>query len=275
VVNEALGNNGSVESSIFFDVLGESFIPLSFQAAAQADPKAKLYYNDFGLENGGRKTNGAVALIKSLQAANVKIDGIGLQAHLVVGQTPSRVKLAGVLGQFTALGIEVALTELDIRHNKVPPNASALAQQAADYISVFGACLDVAKCVGIVLWEFTDKYSWIPSTFPGTGDACLWDEDLQKKPAYTSVSSLLAAAATAGASLAGQTSGDSAAQSGAKNATKHHPSTIASAAAATATGLASTSPSGIVTVSAASICSEPMASLCIWIGSVACVFMML
>jgi endo-1,4-beta-xylanase len=251
VVNEALGNNGSVESSVFFDTLGEEFIDISFAAAAQADPKAKLYYNDFGMENGGRKANGAVALVKRLQAANIRIDGVGLQAHLVVGQTPSRAKLAGVLGMFTSLGVEVALTELDIRFNKLPANDTAVQQQAADYVSVVGACLDVAKCVGVVIWEFTDKYSWIPGTFPGTGDACLWDADLKEKPAYTSVSSLLAAAAatpSAGGATVNVNSGDSAG-SASKNGTRSHGKTSTSSALAMVTGSPSMTPTGVVTVS--------------------------
>jgi endo-1,4-beta-xylanase len=46
------------------------------------------------------------------------------------------------------------------------------------------------------VWSFTDKYSWIPETFQGEGDALIYDKDFNKKPAWTSISSVLAAAAT-------------------------------------------------------------------------------
>lgn len=66
-------------------------------------------------------------------------------------------------------------------------------------MSVVGACLAVPRCVGVVVWQFTDKYSWVPSTFTGAGEACLYDQGFAKKPAWSSVSAQLAAAATAGA----------------------------------------------------------------------------
>ena len=78
------------------------------------------------------------------------------------------------LQSFSALGVEIAYTELDIRHTSLPPSAAALAQQATDYYNTVAACV-AAKCVGVTLWDYTDKYSWIPSTFSGQGNACPWD----------------------------------------------------------------------------------------------------
>ncbi|KAL6156018.1 hypothetical protein ACJQWK_09980 [Exserohilum turcicum] len=37
----------------------------------------------------------------------------------------------------------------------------------------------------MTVWGVSDKYSWIPTTFPGEGSALLWDANFQKKPAYT------------------------------------------------------------------------------------------
>lgn len=197
VVNEAFEEDGSFRDSVFFRVLGDSFVKTAFDAAAAADPTAKLYYNDYNLEYNGAKTDAAVKLVTALVEQGAPIDGVGLQAHLIVGSTPSRSALATVLNRFADLGLDVAYTELDIRHESLPPSDDALAKQGDDYVSVVGSCLDVEKCVGVTIWDYTDKYSWIPSVFPGSGAALLWDEELREKPAYTSVSSLLAAAATA------------------------------------------------------------------------------
>lgn len=41
------------------------------------------------------------------------IDGVGAQSHLIVGQVPTDFKAA--LQRFTDLGVDVALTELDVR----------------------------------------------------------------------------------------------------------------------------------------------------------------
>lgn len=206
VVNEALNDNGTFRNSVFFETLGTDFLPISFLAAAQADPNARLYYNDFNIEFGNNKTAAALSIVKLVRAAGGRVDGVGFQGHMTTGQTPSRAAMSAVFRKFTALNLEVAITELDVRQTSLPPTPAQEAQQATDYVSMVGGCLDVEGCVGIVTWEYTDRYSWIPSTFPGTGAACLFDENLVPKPAYTAVASALAAKATgvpAGATIAG------------------------------------------------------------------------
>lgn len=93
------------------------------------------------------------------------------------------------MNAFTALGVEVAITELDIR-TTTPESSSALAQQAKDYASTVSACQAVSKCVGITIWDYTDKYSWVPNTFSGYGAALPWDSNLQKKDSvYSAIES--------------------------------------------------------------------------------------
>jgi endo-1,4-beta-xylanase len=167
---------------------------IAFKAAAAADPDAKLYYNDYNLETSSSKAAGAVRIVKLVQAAGARIDGVGLQAHLIVGQTPSRAALTSRLTQFTDLGVDVAYTELDVRVSKVPSSSSDLQQQGKDYVSVVGSCLDVPRCVGVTVWGFGDSHSWVPGTFSGAGEACLYDKNVNPKPAYTSISALLASA---------------------------------------------------------------------------------
>ncbi|KAH6691484.1 glycoside hydrolase superfamily [Plectosphaerella plurivora] len=198
VVNEAADDNGGLRDSIFSRTFGSDFLAISFRAARAADPSAKLYYNDYNLEYNGAKTNTVVQFIQTIQAAGAPIDGVGFQGHLIVGSTPSRANLATVLRRFTALGVEVAYTEVDIRHPSMPPSQSGLVTQGNDFANVVGSCLDVAGCIGVTTWGYTDKYSWVPSTFQGTGAALLYDQNFSKKPAWTSVSSVLAAAATGG-----------------------------------------------------------------------------
>ncbi|KAF5006207.1 hypothetical protein FDECE_7366 [Fusarium decemcellulare] len=196
VVNEAIGDDGNWRDSVFYQTLGTDYLAISFNAARKADPDAKLYYNDYNLENNGAKTERALELVKIVQDAGAPIDGVGFQGHLIVGSTPSRSSLTTVLKRFTALDVEVAYTELDIRHASVPASEAALKTQGDDFANVVGSCLDVEGCVGVTIWGVTDKYSWVPNTFEGAGEALIYNEDYEKKPAWTSISSLLAAAAT-------------------------------------------------------------------------------
>ena len=83
------------------------------------------------------------------------IDGVGIQCHLIVGQVPTTLQQN--IEEFTALGIEVAITELDIRFAALPPTEAGLEQQKADYETIVGACNAVRGCVGVTVWDFTDK----------------------------------------------------------------------------------------------------------------------
>ncbi|KDQ57136.1 glycoside hydrolase family 10 protein [Jaapia argillacea MUCL 33604] len=184
VINEPFNDDGTWRTDVFYNTLGTSYVSIALQAARAADPAAKLYINDYNLESSSAKATAMVNLVKSLQASGVPIDGVGIQGHLIVGEVPSTFQ--STLQQFTALGIEVAITELDIRMT-LPSTPALLAQQKKDYQSVIGACKAVTGCVGVTVWDYTDKYSWVPSTFSGQGAACPWDANLVRKPAYDGI----------------------------------------------------------------------------------------
>ncbi|MGW6568889.1 endo-1,4-beta-xylanase [Streptomyces sp. NPDC054975] len=73
----------------------------------------------------------------------------------------------------------------------LPATPSMLATQATWYADYVKACLSVEKCVGVTIWDDTDKYSWIPSVFPGEGAALPYDENLLPKPAHHSIKEVL------------------------------------------------------------------------------------
>ncbi|TFY81949.1 hypothetical protein EWM64_g2067 [Hericium alpestre] len=183
VINEAFNDDGTWRSDVFYNTLGQAFVPTAFQAARAADPDAKLYINDYNIEGPGAKANAVSNLVSTLKAQGVPIDGIGVQAHLIVGQLPN---LAQQLASFGSLGVEVAITELDIR-TTLPASSATLQQQQRDYQTVIAACKGVAGCVGVTVWDYTDKYSWVPNTFSGQGAACPWDQNLQPKPAVQGI----------------------------------------------------------------------------------------
>ncbi|KEQ86547.1 glycoside hydrolase [Aureobasidium pullulans EXF-150] len=180
VVNEALSDSGTGNladnstwrSDIWYNTIGPNYVAVAFKAAEAAVKanklKVKLYYNDYNIESAGNKATAAQALVKSLKDAGIQIDGAGLQSHFIVGSTPSRAAQTANMNAFAALGVDVAITELDIR-TTVPATAAAQQQQVVDYASSVGACADVNACVGVTAWDFDDAYSWIPSTFPGQG----------------------------------------------------------------------------------------------------------
>ena len=76
---------GSFRQSKFYQIVGEDFIRLAFEFAHEADPDAELYYNDYSMANPGKR-EGVVAMVKKLQQEGVRIDGIGMQTHIGLGQ---------------------------------------------------------------------------------------------------------------------------------------------------------------------------------------------
>ncbi|THU87259.1 glycoside hydrolase family 10 protein [Dendrothele bispora CBS 962.96] len=184
VVNEPFNDDGTMRSFVFTDTLGSSYIDIALQAAKAADPNTKLYINDFNIEGPGVKSTAMQNLVKDLKSRGIPIDGVGIQAHLIVGELPADIQQN--IEAFTALGVEVAITELDIRMD-LPATPDKLAQQKTDYQTVVSACNNVSECIGVTIWDFSDLVSWIPGTFPGQGAACPWDENFVKKPAYDGI----------------------------------------------------------------------------------------
>ncbi|PCH43498.1 glycoside hydrolase family 10 protein [Wolfiporia cocos MD-104 SS10] len=184
VINEPLNDNGTFREDVFYNTLGTEYIPIALKAARAADPNAKLYINDYNIEYVGTKSTALQNLIKELQADGVPIDGVGMESHFIVGEVPTT--LVENFQAYADLGLEFAITELDIRM-ELPETAALLEQQKTDFYTVVNACLSVSACKGVTVWDWTDKYSWIPSTFPGYGAACPWDANFVRKPAFDGI----------------------------------------------------------------------------------------
>ncbi|KAJ7123267.1 glycoside hydrolase superfamily [Mycena crocata] len=177
VVNEHINEDGTIKSTHWTQVLGNSVFTIAFQAARAVDPTVKLYINDYNLDSNNAKVQGIVNLVKSINANGKLVDGIGTQAHLSAGGSGG---FQGALTALAAAGVDVAITELDIAN-----------APTADYQNVVKACIAVPACVSITVWGVRDPDSWRASTNP-----LLFDANFQPKPAYNGIVSVLNTGAT-------------------------------------------------------------------------------
>ena len=194
VVNEAFNDDGTIRDTIWYDQPGIGFagmgtktIEQSLNWAHAADPNAKLYYNDYNDETMNLKSDAIYAMAQDFKTRGVPLDGIGFQFHvdLTFDNPGILASVTSNFQRFAALGLEIHITELDIR---LPDStAPSLAAQAKLYGELAAICVQQPNCKVFQTWGFTDKYSWIPGFFTGMGWALPFDLNYQKKPAYTSI----------------------------------------------------------------------------------------
>lgn len=212
VVNEALSDDGSLRQSPWMKIIGEDYLAKAFEFAHEADPAALLCYNDYSLEN-ETKRDGAVRLVKQLQAAGVKIHGIGTQQHVRIDR-PTIEQVDATLTAFGELGVKVMVTELDVNvlptqtrnqgadvslrlaatsganpyTNGLPADVQqALARRYADLFQVY--CKHSATLDRVTFWGVTDGDSWLNDwPIPGrTSHPLLFNRDGHPKPCFDAV----------------------------------------------------------------------------------------
>ncbi|MGO3313732.1 MAG: endo-1,4-beta-xylanase [Brachybacterium tyrofermentans] len=195
VCNEIFTEEGELrENNIWLRELGPGIIADAFRWARAADPGALLFFNDYNVDGINPKSDAYYALIQELLAEGIPVDGFATQGHLST-RYGFPADLAENLQRFADLGLETAITELDVRMDLPEsgrPTTEQLEKQAEYYRRVTEAAVAVDGCNSLTLWGFADSYSWVPGTFPGEGAATVMWEDFTRKPAYYAVQDALA-----------------------------------------------------------------------------------
>jgi endo-1,4-beta-xylanase len=215
VVNEALNEDGTLRKSVFLEKLGGDYIRKAFELAARAAPNTELYYNDYNIEQ-PQKRAGAIALIKKLQASGTRIDGVGIQGHWSINGPPLQ-DIENSIIEFSALGLKVSFTELDLTAlpnpwdlkgadvkqnfegspymnpytNGLPDSMQIkLATGYEDLFKIFIKHKD--KIERITFWGVNDGQSWL-NNWPIKGRTnypLLFDRNFKPKPAFEKVIAL-------------------------------------------------------------------------------------
>ena len=194
VCNEVLDDDQSIvwsnpdaynlRSTVWQNVIGEEYIVNAFKMAHEADPDAKLYINDYSVEfMGDPKAEAYYNLVKRLLEKGAPIHGVGFQCHLTTGQLNAK-RLKDNLKRYADLGLEVAVTELDIaQYDPKDPNAARI--QAEDYCAAVMAALSLEHCKTVLIWGLCDPDSWREN------NPLMFDGSVKPKEAYYAVHAAL------------------------------------------------------------------------------------
>jgi endo-1,4-beta-xylanase len=186
VVNEAVDDSGSsnvYKTAVPWYPAIPNYVNLSFQYARGASSSMKLFYNDYGGEGAGTKSDKIYNMVKSMKQGGIPIDGVGLQMHISTSYYPSPTDIGNNIKRLNALGLEVHITEMDVACT----GSSQYNTQAQIYGNILQTCLSNPGCKSFQTWGFTDKYTWL-----GTNQHPLpFDENYNWKPAANTILSVL------------------------------------------------------------------------------------
>lgn len=219
VVNEAIMDDGSMrtdqeesddQKSAFYGILGEAYIEEAFRLAREADPDAKLFYNDYYNYIPARR-DAIYNMVKNLQEKGVPIDGVGLQAHLNTEPSTNPEhqsyhqtieNLEKAIQMYASLGLEVHITELDVSvyigGNKYEQkdfytsetfSNELQAKQAQRYKELFAMFRRNSDAItSVTFWGIADDNTWLSEFDSGRQDfPMLFDINHQPKPAFNAV----------------------------------------------------------------------------------------
>lgn len=123
VVNEALENDGSIRKNQPFYVV-KDFICKAFNWAHEANPKPKLFINDYCVLDaynwGKRKSDGLYNLVADMKKRGCAVHGVGFQSHITTnyyydnGVNKGGPGIRFNMQRYAKIGIDVQITEIDV-----------------------------------------------------------------------------------------------------------------------------------------------------------------
>jgi endo-1,4-beta-xylanase len=152
--------------SLWLEAIGPDYMSIALHAANAADPAARLDLEDYGLEYDdipwmNEKRIATLRLLEKLKAEGAPLHALGIQAQLLGDHPPS---FGPVLRQFlrdvAALGLDIYITELDVKDQKTPGDVAAHDRFVADvYCRFLDVVLDEPAVKLVNTWGISDRYS--------------------------------------------------------------------------------------------------------------------
>lgn len=200
VVNEpfylGFDKPGTYRPGPWLDAFGPGYIFRAFKRTAELDPHAKLVLNEAWTERtdvvGLAVRRALLRLIDEIKDKGLRLDAVGLQAHLTPQIPYDDKSFADFLHEIAARKVEIYISEFDVLDIAYPDDITARDKAVAERTRAFlDAVLAVPAVTRVVTWGLSDRYSWwrdpsmlaaykltrLPRPLP-------YDADLKTKPMW-------------------------------------------------------------------------------------------
>lgn len=180
----------------WYDAFGTDYVRRAFERAGAVDKATKFVLNEAQTERddplGLAVREGLFKLVKELKDSGVRLDVVGLQGHLQPKYKHDPVRFADFVHKLSELGVDIYITEFDVRDDTFPNDIRARDDLVAKTAEAFlDNVLQIPAVKAVIAWELADHYSFytdlakkkdpsatrLPRPLP-------YDSNLQKKPLW-------------------------------------------------------------------------------------------
>jgi len=205
VINEAVDpGTGNLYETRLSRNLGspEAVIDLAFTTARAVAPVGtQLVYNDYAGWEAGNDAHraGILRLLTGMKARGVPIDAYGVQSHLGIYSVDPATGTGrhedgpwrAFLDAIVALGLDLIITELDVRDDALPGDVTLRDDAVAKYVRAYlDLMFGYPQLRDVLVWGMVDSYSWLQSIPRSDGLArrpCPYDAAYRPKPMQTAI----------------------------------------------------------------------------------------
>lgn len=197
VVNEPIDANGTggLRENIFYEAFGSDYIEKAIRLTHEVSPGTRTFINDYSLEHDFPeemdRRRSLIHLAERLLERDVPLSGIGVQAHLDLRKGPiSESDIHAFFRAIEDLGLEIAVTELDVREQDFALPAEQRDMLVSDAVRRYlEIALQYACVTSVTTWGLSDAHSWLAETSVGhpANRGLPYDELWQSKPMRTAI----------------------------------------------------------------------------------------
>ncbi|MHC4325668.1 MAG: endo-1,4-beta-xylanase [Planctomycetota bacterium] len=160
-------NNEMIHANYYADRLGPAITKQMADWVKQADPGARLFFNDYDILTGNRLDD-YIKHIRGLLEQGAPMAGIGVQGHLH-GENFNPKALQNALNELAKIGLPICITEFNMPGQRsvfmkerklklTPAQEQAKAKNLTDY---YRSCFAHPAVDGILMWGFWEGANWI------------------------------------------------------------------------------------------------------------------